>query len=200
MADGTRTRQSGPCSVDGCDNPARKRGWCAAHYSQQYRTGSPPVPFGYKWATEKRCVVCGATDWPGRGRKVCSGACRQIYQRHGTERPRSIDCVLCGVEVDLTERGKAGRIKRTDTLLCRTCRRRHYLRHGKSASVLAARDGTDCQLCSDPVDMALAHPHPLSASVDHIVPRAHGGSDDLDNLQLSHLTCNQKKHTRIQAP
>lgn len=29
------------CSVEGCDNPSRRLGWCSAHSSRWYRHGSP---------------------------------------------------------------------------------------------------------------------------------------------------------------
>jgi hypothetical protein len=188
------------CAVEGCTNPRRKRDWCSGHYAHWRRQGDADAPYRFRWADAKLCIVCGAKDWPGKGRKVCSGACRQMHQRHGTNRPASLDCVLCGTEVDLTARGKAGRTKRCDAVLCRTCRNRRGLRHGKSAAVIAVRDGHVCRLCDRPVDMGLVHPDSMSASVDHIIPRARGGTDDLDNLQLAHLTCNQKKHTRMQLP
>lgn len=35
---------------------------------------------------------------------------------------------------------------------------------------------------------------PLSASVDHIVPMAAGGTDDRSNLQIAHLFCNLHKN------
>jgi hypothetical protein len=35
---------------------------------------------------------------------------------------------------------------------------------------------------------------PLSAAVDHIVPRNKGGTDDPANLQLAHRFCNGLKH------
>jgi hypothetical protein len=182
------------CAVNGCDRQRRKRDWCSNHYTHWRNHGDPCAPYAFKWASEKRCVVCGVEEWEGRGRKVCSAACRRIYQRHGTERPSSVACAGCGRAVDLTARGKGGRLKRVDTALCRHCANRRYLRHGRSASVLAERDGSHCGICAAPVDMELAHPHPMSASVDHVVPRAHGGADDFSNLQLAHLTCNQKKH------
>lgn len=187
------------CVVEGCDRPRRKREWCANHYTHWRSYGDAAAPYKHKWADGKRCVICGATGWPGRRRRFCSGACQQVYQRHGMERPESVDCALCGTSVDLGERGKAGRLKRADTLLCSRCRYRRGLRHKQSVGVIAARDGTECGICTEPVDMALTHPHALSASVDHIIPRARGGTDDLGNLQLAHLTCNLKKHTSTNA-
>lgn len=54
-----------------------------------------------------------------------------------------------------------------------------------------------CAICGKPVDKSLKFPHPLSASVDHIIPWNKGGDCSLDNLQLTHLTCNRKKSDRI---
>ena len=52
-----------------------------------------------------------------------------------------------------------------------------------------------CGICGQPVDKSLKAPHPLSPSVDHIIPVSQGGHPfDLDNLQLAHLVCNQKKN------
>ena len=51
-----------------------------------------------------------------------------------------------------------------------------------------------CGICGRPVDKTLRYPHPLSATVDHIVPVAHGGHPSaLSNLQLAHWTCNRAK-------
>lgn len=55
-----------------------------------------------------------------------------------------------------------------------------------------------CAICGQPVDKSLKYPHPMSPSVDHIIPCAKGGSDDLDNLQLAHRKCNRDKSDKIQ--
>lgn len=39
-------------------------------------------------------------------------------------------------------------------------------------------------------------PDPLCPSVDHIIARANGGTNDPANLQLAHLWCNQVKSDR----
>ncbi|WP_412973660.1 HNH endonuclease [Mycolicibacterium conceptionense] len=61
---------------------------------------------------------------------------------------------------------------------------------------LAARDGLDCKICGDPVDMNANKDDLFRPSVDHIIPRSSGGSDDPSNLQLAHLWCNQVKNHR----
>jgi hypothetical protein len=183
------------CAVEGCGQPRRHRDWCSAHHSQWRRTGEVR-PFHYKWATERRCVVCGCSDFERRGRKFCSGACQQMFQRWGTERLHVRACAACGVDIDLPERGKAGRRRRSDTLLCRHCRQIN--RSPRSVSWLAVRDGATCGICGDDVDMTLRAPVLMRPSVDHIIPRARGGSNEDDNLQLAHLLCNQRKQGRLQ--
>lgn len=57
---------------------------------------------------------------------------------------------------------------------------------------------TVCGICGKPVDHSLKYPHPLSACIDHIVPLAKGGHpSDIDNLQLSHWTCNRQKSDKL---
>lgn len=55
-----------------------------------------------------------------------------------------------------------------------------------------------CALCGKPVDKGLKYPHPLSATVDHIIPLAKGGTNAADNLQLAHWTCNRQKSDKIE--
>lgn len=53
---------------------------------------------------------------------------------------------------------------------------------------------TVCAICGRPVDFKLKFPHPMSPTIDHIVPIAKGGHpSDIDNLQLAHLCCNRAK-------
>lgn len=55
-----------------------------------------------------------------------------------------------------------------------------------------------CALCGRPVDKSLKWPHPLSPAIDHIIPVAKGGHpSDIDNLQLTHWTCNSKKSDHL---
>lgn len=55
-----------------------------------------------------------------------------------------------------------------------------------------------CGICGKPVDFNLKYPHPMSATVDHIIPVAKNGHpSDIDNLQLAHMTCNRQKSDKI---
>jgi hypothetical protein len=57
------------CSIDGCDRPNRKRGWCEMHYSRWRRHGDPehtdPTPEERFWS---HVDVRGPDDcWPWTG-------------------------------------------------------------------------------------------------------------------------------------
>lgn len=55
-----------------------------------------------------------------------------------------------------------------------------------------------CGICGKPVDMTLKFPHPLSKSIDHIIPVSKGGHpSDIQNLQLAHLCCNRDKSSKL---
>lgn len=71
--------------------------------------------------------------------------------------------------------------------------RAEYKRNRKA--IIAA--GDVCAICGRPIDKTLKFPDPMSASVDHIIPIAKGGHpSDPQNLQLTHLICNQMKYTK----
>ena len=68
------------------------------------------------------------------------------------------------------------------------------------ARAIFERDGWVCGICSEAVDPLLAHPHPRSASLDHLVPLSRGGAHTYDNVRTTHLTCNLKKGARVGVP
>ena len=55
-----------------------------------------------------------------------------------------------------------------------------------------------CGICGHLVDFSLKSPHPMSASIDHIVPVSKNGHpSDMSNLQLAHRTCNRQKSDKV---
>ena len=57
---------------------------------------------------------------------------------------------------------------------------------------------TICGICGKPVDFSYRYPHPMSPTVDHIIPVSKGGHpSDIDNLQLAHRCCNREKSDRL---
>lgn len=63
--------------------------------------------------------------------------------------------------------------------------------------VVWARDNGHCWICSGLVDPDAKYPHPLSRSLDHIIPLAKGGSHTLNNVATAHLRCNISKKDRL---
>ncbi|KNX39497.1 hypothetical protein VV01_14575 [Luteipulveratus halotolerans] len=62
--------------------------------------------------------------------------------------------------------------------------------------MIAKRDGFKCGLCGRRVAMDLVWPHPMSPSLDHVVPLSEGGDHAPANVQLAHLRCNVSKGAR----
>lgn len=60
-----------------------------------------------------------------------------------------------------------------------------------SSKRLLWRHSHICGLCKEPIDSF------EEATVDHIIPRARGGSNRFDNLQLAHENCNSEKGCRL---
>jgi 5-methylcytosine-specific restriction endonuclease McrA len=59
-----------------------------------------------------------------------------------------------------------------------------------------ARYGWVCWLCGEPITEGWPDRHPLSASVDHVLPRSLGGSDSIQNLRPVHFGCNASRGNR----
>lgn len=66
--------------------------------------------------------------------------------------------------------------------------------------IVAKRDKWQCQLCGKKVNSGLVYPHPMSWSLDHVIPIARGGEHSYANTQLAHLLCNSRKHATIREP
>lgn len=64
-----------------------------------------------------------------------------------------------------------------------------------SLNYIRERDRDRCHLCRKRVGKK-AWPHPLSPSLDHVVPLTKGGAHDPANVRLAHLVCNTAKGNR----
>ena len=184
------------CSVDGCERPSRKRGWCEMHY-QRWRKNGSVRDEDQAWVVGPRgdCIVCGAVVADGgEFRKYCSRSCAVMGSRDS--RPRSRECAICGESFSLTERSpRTGRLRYSSATTCGA----HSKPSGLSRHIpdLLARDADGCGICGDPVDVTLAYPHQMSPSIDHVLPRSRGGRDALDNYRLTHLICNVRRQNKV---
>jgi 5-methylcytosine-specific restriction endonuclease McrA len=79
-------------------------------------------------------------------------------------------------------------------------RRRAILRNAEQERIRSRlvyeRDAWMCGICHDPVDRMHEYPHLMSASLDHMIPLAKGGTHTMQNVQLAHFLCNAKKGDR----
>lgn len=62
---------------------------------------------------------------------------------------------------------------------------------------LFIRDEGLCYVCSKKIDLDLSWPHPMSKSLEHIIPLSKGGKHSYENTALSHLVCNIRKGSSL---
>lgn len=159
------------------------------------------------------CPQCGRSVPPrpagkrGRQPKYCSALCRHrayhdarvadgrwetqaAKRRTTTKHP----CVECGKSIWTGER-------------CGPCYRgavksKRAIPPGDRLATYE-RDGWICKLCGDPVEREAKAPHPLSPSIDHVIPlseciRRFGWEyqDGMHNWQTAHYVCNCRKGNR----
>lgn len=59
------------------------------------------------------------------------------------------------------------------------------------------RTQAPCGICGGEIDYSLHWRNPLSFVVDHVIPLALGGSDDIENKQAAHRHCNSIKSDKM---
>jgi hypothetical protein len=146
------------------------------------------------------CVTCAklfSTSRPEK--KCCSESCAQRRHAHINRRPvYFINCRDCGCFCSA---------KHYSSKSCAPCQSvRDYMatkqlsfkrKSRKVASLLpyiGARDKWTCHICGDKVKSKIyKNTDKLSPTIDHLIPVAQGGSDDLANLRLAHMICNSSK-------
>jgi predicted nucleic acid-binding Zn ribbon protein len=170
----------------------------------------------YEKRTERICKRCGVAYWPTyKPQQYCSWACANWVMNEAKRKP-AIPCGYCGTPFHPTKdhntrccskacitayerkHGRATR-KRTPTKVVRPKRMPglHVHHTNPSASpirlMVFERDNWTCLLCGYKVERTQRWPHPQAPSIDHIIPVAHGGSDDATNLRTTHLVCNLRR-------
>lgn len=192
------------CRVDSCEGKHFGHGYCSKHRYRFVATGDPEtLPSGRTPSgTYADCVVDGCDRGIRGGGGMCNlhaGNFRATGDPLLTPGPRvrSRLCAKCGAIMDFTKLRK-GRQRRTSSMrVCKGCRRDGNL--PRFVPALIERDGPDCSICGTLVDLELSWPHPMSRSVDHVIPRSRGGEDDIANYALAHVSCNNRKHAKVPA-
>jgi len=65
---------------------------------------------------------------------------------------------------------------------------------------VVAAYGFTCWLCHTDASLDVHYMHPARLTVDHVLPRSLGGSDDLANLRPAHRRCNLSRGNRPGRP
>lgn len=63
-----------------------------------------------------------------------------------------------------------------------------------------ARSKPNCHICGGPIAWDAPHLDPMSFVIDHVIPLARGGADDISNVMAAHRECNSTKRARLVAP
>lgn len=181
------------CAIADCESPMKYRTpfgrICPVHYARWKKHGDPHVlllPKNMAPAPDT-CRQCAGPRGEGYAKWFCSVRCAGRWSVHIDE-AETWPCAACPDGVVHRSRS------RSDARLCVTCRRS---RPPLSARELAQRDGSMCRICLVEVRLDLPARHTHRPAADHIVPRALGGPNTPQNLQLTHHRCNSVKQHRL---
>lgn len=162
----------------------------------------------------KFCEYCGKEYKTSvKDQKYCSVKCQheaQSQKAKNSSKNKAV-CLYCGKEF-------IGRKDRTNKFCSRECFYNylgikkqnipkfkshisdvHHIRKAKKMNVkyehidpleIFERDNWICGICGEKIDKNLSYPHPMSASLDHIIPFSKGGTHTKDNVRATHLKCN----------
>lgn len=133
----------------------------------------------YKAAEVARSLANGRI--PGRRCEVCNQRDKRLVYSRTRQYSRSPEDLIHEYKV------------------CESCWWRPTYGHAPYVNDLAERQGWTCQLCHEPIDPGLYWPDMRAVTVDHVVSRSRGGSDDPSNLQLTHHICNSRKGNRLES-
>lgn len=177
-------------------------------------------PIDYRRRGEPRnCEVCGEVFAPrlDHSGAFCSARCANVARnlaRGFTPRPprksrrrRQAETILAKAAAGTTGGSRVwvqgaclvcdaqflspGLASRYCSRECRAVARssRSWISYEDRRSIYV-RDAWTCQICREPTSRRYSASDPWSPTLDHVVPRSRGGSDDPTNLRLSHLWCN----------
>ncbi len=147
------------------------------------------------------CQACGdAFRSRSASAKACGNTCFEWMRKHpGVPRRLTRACLTC--QRQFTTSTMARKYCATRCLrAAHKARRRARMAGVEHVPIIPAdifeRDRWICGLCHRRIPKRLKAPHPMSASLDHIVPIADGGDHVPTNVHASHLRCNLSKNRR----
>jgi len=154
---------------------------------------------GASWCRE--CFLAATRAWRAANRGRLLAARRAAYPRV-IDQDREKICRRCG-QPFIVEAGRKRWVcwPCRDAVIVKGRNHRSRARRSKPAKHVRLRvlnrDGWICYLCSRPIPRELRWPHPLSGTIDHVIPVSAGGSDREDNLRAAHWGCNEAKGDQL---
>lgn len=168
------------------------------------------------------CENCGQTfSSRKKDQRYCTNDCRLALApgkasmrwraAHPEQGPVEYECSICAVKI--TKAKKISGVAIKYGVYCDTCRlaaqraryrKKTVARQSKTVKPsglwieeIIATWGSDCFVCKEPVDMTLPRTSKQGATVEHIIPLSKDGTDEIDNLRISHWACNNKKSNKL---
>lgn len=159
------------------------------------------------------CEYCGISFYSkNKHQKFCSLKCASTYNNKHKHMITK-NCEYCGKIYEVSVNNAYSRccsLKCTYALYsknnrdkCNQKAHRYLTRKMKqfiedvSLEYLYHRDKGVCGICGERVNLKYKYPHPLSPSIDHIIPISKGGFHSKNNCQLAHFVCNSTKNNKL---
>lgn len=141
-------------------------GWKVNRWMNSYWTWAKPKTV-WQWTNKiGHCEICGTFfTYKAMSKRACSEACQLRIERNERRRIK---------------------IKRKKRL-----QDNGSVRYDRGE--IFKRDGWVCHLCGLPVKRKARCPHPLSPTIDHLIPLSKGGPDMPSNVKCAHFECNWKR-------
>lgn len=191
------------CKATDCQEPYYSRnGYCGRHEANFQSNGVAETET--EWTPKAdfyNCLACGVQFAHGEGfdRKFCCINHKNVWHKNDGEIPSlDYDCGVCGTHIEVDRWAETKPQKRIVCPECSVKLHRGEYRKKFTAEYLAERDGLECGICHEDVDLSIRGRASKSVSIDHVIPVSRGGTDDESNLRLSHFGCNSRRGNRLE--
>ena len=168
------------------------------------------------------CKECGDEYTTSNHKQVyCSAECRYAFQKRESlaksksfysslypDGTRTVNCGWCG-EPRTYEIGKSSvnafhpdctiEAQRARYRIKSTKRRTQVSPQRIAADQVVREYGNACHICGEEIDLSLPRTSRMGLTIDHVIPLAKGGSDEMDNLKPAHWICNNRKSDKLYA-
>lgn len=191
-----------PCAVDGCSKPSFRKKMCNTHYLRVRRYGDPSVrkKSANGELTGLPCAIDGC-DLPRKVREHCDMHAAR-FRRHGDPHKTTKPARATPEHAKATRARAQRRYRQTPhgKLRSRFNARKWLVLRGRCLTIdgaitkdvyLGLWAATTCAICGREMS-------DQDKSLDHKVPISRGGAHTIENLQVAHLRCNQRKGNKME--